>query len=97
MIFLFWQLLVLLLILSGGYIKKIISFGVIPVSATEENLVDIIVSCLLDWSIENICIFTIDNCSTNNVVARSLINHYEPRGYCCFEVGTFKCVVGHIS
>lgn len=51
MIFLLWQLLVLLLILSGGYIKKIISFGVIPVRATEENLVDIVVSCLLDWSI----------------------------------------------
>lgn len=60
--------------------KKIISFCIIPVRATGENLVDIIVSCLLDWNIENMCTITMNNCSTNNIVARSLIDQYEPRG-----------------
>lgn len=60
--------------------KKSISFCIIPIRAIGENLADIIVSCLLDWNIEIMCTITMDNCSTNNVVARSFIDQYEPRG-----------------
>lgn len=37
-------------------------------------------SCLLDGDMESICTITIDNCSTYYVFAKSLIDHYEPKG-----------------
>ncbi|XP_071902703.1 zinc finger BED domain-containing protein RICESLEEPER 2-like [Coffea arabica] len=48
--------------------------------ASGENLSDIIINCLLEWNIDKICTITMDNASTNDVVARCLQEHYSFRG-----------------
>nr|XP_027090278.1 zinc finger BED domain-containing protein RICESLEEPER 2-like [Coffea arabica] len=50
------------------------------VKASGENLSDIIINCLLEWNIDKICTITMDNASTNDVVARCLQEHYSFRG-----------------
>ena len=52
----------------------------VPIKETGENLADIIVNCLLEWNIEKICTVTMDNHSSNDVVARTLSDHYSSRG-----------------
>ncbi|XP_071909644.1 zinc finger BED domain-containing protein RICESLEEPER 2-like [Coffea arabica] len=47
--------------------------------ASGENLSDIIINCLLEWNVDKICTITMDNASTNDVVARCLQEHYSFR------------------
>ncbi|XP_057473026.1 zinc finger BED domain-containing protein RICESLEEPER 2-like isoform X1 [Actinidia eriantha] len=59
--------------------KRIINFVLVPVKESGENLADVIIRCLLEWNIKKICTITLDNCTTNDVLARTLSEHYSSR------------------
>lgn len=59
---------------------RIIKFAMVPVEESGENLANIITNCLVEWNIDKICTITLGNCAANDVLARSLLQHYSSRG-----------------
>lgn len=70
---------------EGRLRRKIHSFVIVPVKANGENLVDMVIIIILNWSFQNFRKISIDNYSSNDVVARTFIDHYNPRGLLLFH------------
>ncbi|KAK9279908.1 hypothetical protein L1049_013592 [Liquidambar formosana] len=59
--------------------KRIINFRVVPTPHRGEIIAQAVETCLLGWGLEKLCTITVDNASSNDTAAISLVKRFNKR------------------